>query len=212
VKLRIFIADDHPLVREGVRTVLSTEQDMELVGEADDGEAALLAIGDLRPDVAVLDIDMPRLTGIEVTRRLAETTKKTPVVILSMHLDQSLVLAAVEAGARGYVAKQDAARDLLRAIRSAVAGDLFVSPRVTSGLVDSLRKPLAERTVLSPRERDIVRLVSQGLSSKEIAAELGLTSKTVEGYRSAIMDKLNIHSVAGLVKYALRERLIVLQD
>jgi DNA-binding NarL/FixJ family response regulator len=212
MSVRIVLADDHPLLRAGVRAVLACEPQFEVVGEEVDGASALQTIVEQRPEVAVLDIEMANLTGIEVARKLNDRAVPTAVVVLSMHPDESFVRAAIDAGVSGYVLKQDAAKDLVHAIQSAARGEVFISPRVAGALVDYLRKGKSGAPQLSPRERDVVRLISRGFSSKEIAADLGLTPKTVEGYRSAIMDKLNIHSVAGLVKYAIRQHLAAVED
>ena len=203
--LRLLLADDHAILRAGLRSLLSAEKDFEVVAEQEDGAAALLAIERLKPDVAVLDVEMPGLSGIEITRRLNQADSLTSVVVLSMHKEAAFVRAAIEAGVLGYVVKQDAAGELIDAIRAAAKGELYVSPRVAGA---ALRAP--ERSRLTPRESDVVRLLAAGKSSKEIAEELKLSAKTVDGYRSAIMEKLGIHSVAGLVKYALRNQLTTL--
>jgi DNA-binding NarL/FixJ family response regulator len=209
MRLRVLVADDHPILLAGVKAALGAEPDLEVVGEQSDGPGALQGILDTRPDVAVLDVDMPLMSGIEVARKLADRSAPTAIVVLSMHPEQAFVRAALEAGVCGYVVKQDAAHDLVQAIRAAALGQVFVSARVA---LPASGNRGGERPHLSPRERDVVRLIAQGLSSKQIAFELGLTPKTVEGYRSAIMEKLDIHSVAGLVKYAIREHLGAADD
>ena len=205
--LRLLLADDHAILREGLRSLLSAERELQIVAEHEDGAKALAAIEELKPDVAVLDVEMPGLSGIEITKRLNAAESLTSVVVLSMHKEAAFVRAAIEAGVLGYVVKQDAAGELIDAIRAAAKGELYVSPRVAGAV---LRAPSGNR--LTPRESDVVRLLAAGRSSKEIAEELNLSAKTVDGYRSAIMDKLGIHSVAGLVKYALRNQLATLED
>jgi DNA-binding NarL/FixJ family response regulator len=209
--IRVLLADDHGIVRDGLRAVLSAERDFLVVAEEADGAAALAAIERLAPDVAVLDVQMPGLTGIEVARKLKDKSR-TSVVLLSMHREESFVQAALLAGARGYVVKEDAARELTDAIRAVARGDTYLSPRVAGFVVGALRSaqaggPAAQEPQLTPRERDVVRLLAEGLTSKEIAQKLEMAPKTVDGHRSAIMEKLGIHSVAGLVKYALRHHL-----
>ena len=205
--IRVLLADDHGIVRDGLRAVLAGEAGLEVIGEESDGEAALEAVLRLKPDVAVLDVQMPKLTGIEVARKLAGQAH-TSVVLLSMHKEDSFVQAALLAGASGYVVKEDAARELTSAIRAVARGDTYLSPRIAGSVVGALRKgPQTSAPQLTPRERDVVRLLAEGLTSKEIAARLAMAPKTVDGHRSAIMEKLGIHSVAGLVKYALKNHL-----
>lgn len=209
--LRVLVADDHAIVRAGVRSVLEAEPGFTIISEHSNGNDALEAIRSEVPDIALLDIEMGGLTGIEIARKLNEANSLTAVVVLSMHLDESFVCSAVEAGISGYVVKQDAGRELIEAMHAAARGDVFISPRVAGSLIDRVRRPQRDAP-LAPRERDVVRLLSRGMTSKEIASELGLTTKTVDGYRAAIMTKLNIHSVAGLVKYALRQHLTTVED
>ena len=211
--IRVILADDHAIVREGLRAVLSSESDVEVVAVESDGDRALASIRSLKPDVAVLDIRMPGLTGIEVARKLNEDDALTSVVLLSMHKEESFVQAAMDAGVGGYVVKEDAARELLDAVRAVGRGDVYLSPRVAGSLVQALRRgPPPKVPNLTPRERDVVRLLSEGLTSKEIASRLELSPKTVDGHRAAIMEKLGIRSVAGLVKYAIRNHLTGLDD
>jgi len=205
--IKVLLADDHGIVRDGLRAVLSSEGGFQVIAEESDGEKALASIERLQPDVAVLDVQMPGLTGIEVARKLAGQTR-TSVILLSMHKDESFVQAALLAGASGYVVKEDAARELTDAIRAVARGDTYLSPRVAGAIVGAMKRgPEGGVPQLTPRERDVVRLLAEGLTSKEIAARLGMAPKTVDGHRSAIMDKLGIHSVAGLVKYAIRNHL-----
>lgn len=211
--MRVLLADDHAIVREGLRALLASQTDLQIVALESDGEHALAAILNLKPDVAVLDIQMPGLTGIEVARKLNEQDALTSVVLLSMHKEASFVQAAMDAGVGGYVVKEDAARELMDAIRAVARGDVYLSPRIAGSVVQALRRgPPPKVPHLTPRERDVVRLLSEGLTSKEIASRLELSPKTVDGHRAAIMDKLGIRSVAGLVKYALRNHLTGLDD
>jgi len=203
---RVFIADDHSIFRAGLQSVLTSARDFQLVGEATTGKEALETILRLQPDLAVLDVEMPGLGGIEVARQLRDARSPTQVLILSVHGSGSFVQAALEASARGYLVKQDAGEELVTALRSIARGEVYLSPRVAGAAVQAMRdQPLEPR--LTKRERDVVRLLSEGLSSKEIAGRLGLTPKTVDGYRSAIMAKLGVRNVAGLVRYALTHHL-----
>jgi len=211
--MRLLLADDHPVIRVGLRSVLAAETDMQIIGEESDGERALESIRKLQPDVAILDIQMPGLSGIEVARRLHnDSSSKTALVILSLHKEEVDLQSALDAGVCGYVVKDDAAADLVEAIRSAARGEMFVSPRLTSSLVRALRKnDSTPAGALTQREREVLQLLAEGLRSKEIATQLNLSTKTVESYRGTLMDKLNIRSVAGLVKYALKHRLTSLE-
>jgi DNA-binding NarL/FixJ family response regulator len=206
--LRVLLADDHAIVRDGLKALLATHPDIEVVGEEQDGDRALEAIRQLRPDVAVLDIRMPGLTGIALARKLNEEGLLTGVALLSMHKEEAFVQAAMDAGVGGYVVKEDAARELIDAIRAVARGDVYLSPRVAGSVVHAIRRASPPKAPhLTPRERDVLRLLAEGLTSKEMASRLELSPKTVDGHRAAIMDKLAIRSVAGLVKYAIRNHL-----
>jgi DNA-binding NarL/FixJ family response regulator len=215
-RVRVLLADDHAIVRDGLRAVLASVKDFEVVAQESDGDAALKAILRLKPDVAVLDIQMPILSGLEVARRLFAEQASTRVVLLSMHKEEAFVRAAVDAGVAGYVVKEDAARELTDAIRAAVRGDVYLSPRVAGLVVNAVRRNQQRepegRGTLTPRERDVLRLLADGLTSKEIASRLNLSPKTVDGHRTAIMDKLSIRNVAGLVKFAIRNHLTGLDE
>jgi len=215
-RVRVLLADDHAIVRDGLRAVLASVKDFEVVAQESDGDAALKAILHLKPDVAVLDIQMPILSGLEVARRLFAEQASTRVVLLSMHKEEAFVRAAVDAGVSGYVVKEDAARELTDAIRAAVRGDVYLSPRVAGQVMNAVRRGQTRepegRGTLTPRERDVLRLVADGLTSKEIASRLNLSPKTVDGHRTAIMDKLSIRNVAGLVKFAIRNHLTGLDE
>ncbi len=204
--MRIVLADDHPVLRAGLRAVLSAESDLQIVAEDVDGTSALESIRRLKPDVAVLDIQMPGMSGIEVARALAGT--RSAIVLLSLHREELDVQSAIDAGVLGYVLKDDLTAALVHAIRAAARGEMYISPRVSGSLVRALRQREATpATTLTARERDVLRLLAEGLRSKDIASRLNLSPKTVEGHRAAVMDKLDIHSVAGLVKYALKHHL-----
>lgn len=209
--MRLFLADDHSIVRAGIRSVLADDPTLELVGEEADGLAALEAIRRLSPDVAILDIEMPGLSGVELARTLSESGSATAVILLSVHATPTYVQAAVDAGVAGYVVKDEASRELPAALAALRRGEVFVSPRVTGCLMQALRHPSAASAELTPRERDVVRLVAEGLTSREIGERLELSAKTVEGHRAQVMEKLRIDSLAGLVKYAIRNRLTELE-
>ena len=213
-RIRILLADDHAVVRQGFKMILSAQPDMEIVGEAGNGRVAVEQAEQLRPDVIVMDVAMPNLSGIEAAQRIAAVIPQTPIIILSMHSDEGYVLRALKAGAKAYLLKDSAEADLARAIRAAAAGKSFFSPAVGKVLLEDYMRKL-QRTggedsydLLSPREREILQLVAEGNSSKDIANLLDLSVYTVETHRSRIMQKLNLKSVPELILYAVRKGVI----
>jgi len=213
-KLRVLLADDHNLIRAGLRLVISQEPDFVVVGEAENGHQAVERARELKPDVVVMDIGMPGLNGIEACRQVRDGLPDTQVVMLSMHSDEGYVLRALKAGARAYLLKDSAEADLARAIRAAADGKSFFSPAVAKLLLDDYMRKL-ERTggedsyeLLTPREREILQLVAEGKSSKDIANLLKLSVYTVETHRGNILQKLNLKSAAELILYAVRKGII----
>ncbi len=213
-RLRVLLADDHNLIRAGLRLVISQEPDFQVVGEADNGRRAVEMAKELKPDVVVMDIGMPDLNGIEACRQVLAEVPDIHVVMLSMHSDEGYVLRALKAGARAYLLKDYAEADLARAIRAAANGKSFFSPAVAKLLLDDYIRKL-ERTgaedsyeLLTPREREILQLVAEGKSSKDIANLLTLSVYTVETHRANILQKLNLKSVAELILYAVRKGII----
>ncbi|HEV2445628.1 MAG TPA: response regulator transcription factor [Candidatus Sulfopaludibacter sp.] len=212
--LRVLLADDHTLIRAGLRLVVEQQPDFAVVGEAQDGRQAVAMAESLKPDVVVMDIGMPGLNGIEACHQIRESQPQIEVVMLSMHSDEGYVLRSLKAGARAYLLKDSAEADLARAIRAAVEGKSFFSPAVGKVLLaDYMRK--LQRTgaedsyeLLSPREREILQLVAEGKSSKEIANLLNLSVYTVETHRAKVMQKLNLRSVPELILYAVRKGII----
>jgi DNA-binding NarL/FixJ family response regulator len=214
VSIRILLADDHRLFRDGLRPLLDAHDDLEVVGEAADGLDVLARCHELAPDVVVLDISMPGLNGIEVCRRLSEEHPATRVIIVSMHSDRRFVREALRAGARGYVLKDAGFRELLEGVAAVAAGRLHLSAAVGDHVLrDYLAGSAcnsADRstfTVLTSREREVLQLLAEGLSTKEIAGRLNLSVKTVESHRKAVQDKLELRSIAELTRYAIREGL-----
>ncbi|HUO29332.1 MAG TPA: response regulator transcription factor [Bryobacteraceae bacterium] len=211
---RVVLADDHTLIRAGLRMVVDAQSDLSVVGEAEDGRAAVATAQSLKPDVMVMDIGMPNLNGIEACRQIRESLPDTQVVMLSMHSDEGYVLRALKAGAKAYLLKDSAEADLARAIRSAAAGKSFFSPAVGKVLLEDYMRKL-QRTgaedsydLLSAREREILQLVAEGNSSKDIANLLDLSVYTVETHRARIMQKLNLRSIPELILYAVRKGVI----
>ena len=207
--LRILLADDHPIVRQGVRVLLEREG-FEIVGEATDGREAVQIAHATRPDVALLDVTMPHLNGLDAGRELLRTGDASHVILLTMHTEAHQVASALRAGVRGYVLKTQAAEDLVRAIHEVMRGKTFLSPSVAAVVVEGyLSGEKAPNDPLAPRERQVLQLVAEGRTSKEVAVVLGVSVKTAESYRAHVMEKLAIHDTAGLVRYAIRRGLIV---
>ena len=210
--MRIILADDHRIVREGLKSLLVAEPDMQVVGEADDGRKALELVDESPADVVVMDVGMPNLNGIEATRRIAADHPRTRVIALSMHSDRRFVSEMLKAGASGYLLKDGAFEELVGAIRTVAAGRTYLSPRVADVVVDDYlkRMPKGEASAyasLSAREREVLQLLAEGKATKEAAAILHVSVKTVETHRRQIMMKLDLYSVAELTKYAIREGL-----
>jgi DNA-binding NarL/FixJ family response regulator len=208
----IVVADDHKIVREGIRKLLETRDDFEVVGEASDGEEAVQLVLEKKPDVALMDIWMPRLSGIDATRRIGKRGLDTKVLVLSMHASRSYVEEVLRAGASGYIVKNAAAQDLLNAIDAVRSGVSYLSPVITQQVVDAIARPADASpsgvSALTDREREVLQLIAEGLSSKEIAGMLGVSLKTVDSHRSNLMEKLDIHKVSGLVRFAIRTGLV----
>jgi DNA-binding NarL/FixJ family response regulator len=213
-KLRVLLGDDHTLVRQGLRKILEDQSDWEVVGEAGDGRDVVQQALTLRPDVAILDIGMPLLNGIEATRQIVRKAPEVAVLILSMHSDEAYITRALQAGARGFLLKDSADEDLVRAVAATAAGKAFFSPAVARVMLDDYVQRLADKGVedrfdaLSDREREIFQLIAEGHSSKEAADVLGISPATVETHRAHIMDKLDVHSTAELVLCAVRKGVI----
>ena len=213
-KIRILLADDHTLMRGGLRLLIEQHADLSVVGEAEDGRQAVALAASLKPDVAVLDIGMPNLNGIEAAKQITEGDSGTAVVILSMHRDETYILRALKAGVRGYLLKDSAESDLVRAVRCVAERKSFFSPAVSKVLLDDymqkLKRTGAEDSydLLTPREREILQLVAEGKSNKEAAAILNLSVHTIETHRSNIMEKLKLKSLPELILYAVRKGII----
>lgn len=209
----ILLVDPHVIVREGLRALLASREDLIVVGEASDGDQALELVERLRPDLVILETHLPKVSGLEVVGRLAQDSDAPRVLVLSMHDSQLHVEQALRAGACGYMVKTGSAKELLHAVEMIRDGQTYVSSAVMEQVMESMvRGRTAPRTgfaSLTPREREVLRLIAEGLSGKEIAAALGVSAKTIETHRSRIMEKLEIHKVSGLVRFAIREGLLV---
>lgn len=212
---RILLVDDHRVVVEGLRTLLNDENDLNVVGLAKDGRSAIAMVDQLSPDVVIMDVTMPGLNGIEATAQIVKDHPKTRVLALSTHTDGRHVRSMLEAGAHGYVTKEMAGPELLQAIREVSHGRKYLSSDVTESVVDGYVKKVAEdrsaMTTLSGREREVLQLLAEGLTSGEIADRLTISTNTVDTHRRNLMKKLDLHSVAELTKYAIREGLTGLE-
>jgi DNA-binding NarL/FixJ family response regulator len=212
--IRIVVADDHTILRRGLRLVLERESDLRVIGEASNGREAIEAAERDKPDVIVMDIGMPLLNGIEATRRISADHPKTAVVILSVHSDEAYILRALKAGARGYLLKDSAETDLIQAVRAVAAGKAFFSPVVSKVLADDYLRQVRQKGVddpydlLTPRERELLQLIAELKATKEIADLLCVSPHTVDTHRSNLMQKLNVHSIPELILYAVRKGVI----
>ena len=213
-KIRILIADDHGLVRRGTASVLRSRRGWRIVGEAANGREAVEKAIKLKPDVAILDVGMPELDGFDATRQIVAAVPDTRVLILTMHESGQMVRRALEAGARGYLLKSDLTKSLVKAVEAIAEGKRFLTPKVSEIVLDGFLKADKEPrqvkragTRTTPRETEIIRLLAEGKMNKEIAAQLGITVRTVETHRAKIMLKLGLHSLADLIHYAIRQGL-----
>ena len=210
MSLRILLADDHKITRQGLRSLLEQQADMEVVAEAEEGRTAVRLAKELSPDVVIMDVSMPDLNGIEATRQIVNRSPTTRVVALSMHSDTLFVSEMLKSGASGYMLKDCAFEELERAIRTVVSGKTYLSPTISGVVVDDYLHRLTKgdsggEDVLTHREKEVLQLVAEGKSTKRIALKLHVSIKTVETHRRQIMEKLDLHSVAELTKYAIRK-------
>jgi len=208
-KIRIMLADDHSVVRQGFRRILEAQDDMEIVGEASNGREAVQMATELKPDLVVMDVAMPELNGIEATRRLTGASEKTRVLALSMHKDAVYVREILRAGARGYLLKDAFDSDLVAAVRAVARGEGYLSPAVSDAVLADYRQHVTDPVdLLTSREREVLQLIAEGKTNKEIAGSLNLSVYTVDAHRGRIMEKLNLHSTGELVRFAVRKGLV----
>ena len=206
--LRIVLADDHRIVREGLKVLLEHEQ-FQVIAEASDGHEALKQVRALRPDVAVLDVSMPGLNGLDAARELARVAPSTRAILLTVHTEDAYVMAALRAGIKGYVLKNQAGADLVQAIREVASGRTYLSPGISQAVVDAcLTKTELPADPLTVREREVLQLVAEGKTTKEVAHVLGISVKTADSHRTRMMRKLDVHETASLVRHAIRIGLI----
>ncbi len=207
--INILLADDHTIVRQGLKLILSAHPDLHVVGEAANGKEAVELAAKLKPDIVLLDVAMPELNGIEATRKMVEANSRLRVLVLSMHKEAVYVREILRAGARGYILKDAIDTELLNAVRSVARGDGYISPAVSGALLDDYRKDVTDPVdLLSPREREVLQLIAEGKTNKEIATKLNLSVYTVDSHRGKIMEKLNLHSTGELVRFAIKRGLV----
>jgi len=213
-KTRVLLADDHQLMRSGLRLMLERESDLSVAGEASDGREAVALAKSVKPDVVVMDVGMPNLSGIEAAHQMTQENPQLAIVMLSMHSDESYVLRALKAGARGYLLKDSAEADLLKAVHAVAGGKSYFSPAVSKVLLDDYVRKLKRSgtedpyDLLTPREREVLQLIAEGKSNKDIANLLNLSVYTVESHRSNLMEKLNLKGLPDLILYAVRKGII----
>ncbi|HPT27099.1 MAG TPA: response regulator transcription factor [Bryobacteraceae bacterium] len=207
--IRVLLADDHTILRKGVRMLVESQADMEVVGEAKTGREAINQTRKLNPDIVLMDVSMPELNGVESTRQICGDLPHTRVIALSMHKDSAYVREILRAGARGYLLKESEDEDLLRAIRSVHRGQAFLSPAISDAVLTDYRKHVSNPVdLLTSREREILTMVADGKTNKDIANELNLSVYTVESHRGSVMEKLNLHNPGDMVRFALRNGVI----
>ncbi len=212
-KIRVLVVDDHAIMRDGIRALLGTLDDIEVVGEAAEGKEALAKVKELEPDLAIMDIAMPDMDGIEATRRIRKKNPRTKVLILTQHDNKEYILSAIKAGASGYVPKRALGSDLVSAIRAVHKGNSFLYPSAAHALIEDYRWQTEGRDpydTLTAREREILKMIADGSTGREIAAKLFISLRTVLGHRTKIMAKLDLHNRTELIKYAMRKGLVTL--
>jgi DNA-binding NarL/FixJ family response regulator len=206
--VRVVLADDHVLVRQGMKSLLEREK-FQVIGEASDGQEAASLVESLHPDIAVLDISMPILNGIDTARQLKRSCPKTKAILLTQHEEDQYIQEALEAGVRGYVLKNQVASDLVHAIHHVSRGEVYLSPSVSRAVMDAYRSDWKQpRNPLTVRERQVLQLIAEGKSTKDVASLLGISAKTAESHRTKLMQKLDIHETASLVRYAVRRGIV----
>ena len=207
--IRVLLADDHTIVRQGLKLILASQADFEVVGEASNGREAAELAEKLHPDIVLMDVQMPELNGIEATRRMVATNSRIRVLVLSMHKEALYVREVLKAGARGYILKDAIDSELISAMRSVARGDGYISPGVSSALLTDYREQSSNPLdTLSSREREVLQLIAEGKTNKEVATRLNLSVYTVDSHRGKIMEKLNLHSAGELIRFAMKNGLV----
>lgn len=208
-KIRVIIVEDHKIVREGLRALLEKEKDIEVVGEADNGPTAIEIFKKFKPDCIIIDLFLPGLNGVEVIEKIKELNTTTKIIVLTMYDNEEYFISALRVGIDGYILKGSGISDLVKGVRSAILGNVYFSPEVSKYLLKLGIKGIKNMEELSQREIEVLKLVCEGYTTKQIALKLGISVKTVENHRSSIMNKLGIYSIAELVRYAIKKGIIL---
>lgn len=212
----ILIADDHDIIREGIKNILRNQSAYEIVGEAVDGEDVLAKLEDLKPDILLLDISMPKISGLEIIGRVKRLSPKTKVLIVTLHKASAYIMKALKAGVRGYLHKENAAEDLLPALRKVMDGKVYLSSAASSYLIDKISKESTEeafkKDLLTSREEEILRLVAEGKTAKEIGDVLYISPRTVENYKNILLKKLGLNKITDLIKYAIKHKIVDIEE
>ena len=211
----ILIADDHDIIREGIKNILRKSAEFEVVGEAQDGQEVLDKVSTLKPDILLLDITMPKKSGLEILEQIQRLSHKTKILIISVHKADAYVRRALKAGVKGYLNKENAADDLLPALRKISSGQVYLSSEISSYLLDRVNKSpeeLAKEKVLSEREEEVLRLVAEGKTAKEIAQTLFISPRTVENYKNNMLKKLGLHKTSDLIKFAIKNKIVDIDE
>ncbi|HEX4230754.1 MAG TPA: response regulator transcription factor [Bryobacteraceae bacterium] len=207
--IKILLAEDHTIVRQGLKLILAAHSDLEVIGEAANGREAVELAASLKPDIVLMDVAMPELNGIEATRRIVQDSPRLRVLVLSMHKEAVYVREILKAGARGYILKDAIDTELVNAVRSVARGDGYISPAVSGALLNDYRQNVTDPLdLLSSREREVLQLIAEGKTNKEIAVRLNLSVYTVDSHRSKLMEKLNLHNTGELVRFAVKSGLV----
>ena len=217
MSIKVIIADDHKIMRDGLKSILEKQRDIEIIAEASDGRTSVELAIKLKPDVIIMDVAMPDMNGIEATRQIIEKSPKIKVIALSMHSDKQFILEMLNAGASGYLLKDCAFHELINAIHSVALNRSYLSPEIADIMIKEYKHVISKESLsvfslLTSRERQVLQLIAEGKTTKEIAYTLKVSTKTIETYRQQIMYKLDIHSIAGLTKYAVREGLTSIEE
>ena len=217
MSIKVIIADDHEIMRDGLKSMLEKQRDIEIIAETSDGRTTVELAMKLKPDVIIMDVSMPDMNGIEATRQIIEKSPKIKVIALSMHSDKQFILEMLNAGASGYLLKDCAFHELINAIHSVASNRSYLSPEIADVMIKEFKHVISKESLsafslLTSRERQVLQLIAEGKTTKEIAYTLEVSTKTIETYRQQIMDKLDIHSIAGLTKYAVREGLTSIEE
>jgi len=212
----VLIADDHDIIRSGIKDILSSQEDFKVIGEATDGEDAIEKAGKHKPDILLLDISMPKITGLDAIKQIKVRSPETKIIVITVHKTNAYIIKAFSEGVKGYLQKENAGEELIPALNKVASGDMYLTPEVSTYLVDKAvqkaQKKVTEDTFLTIREKEILRLVADGNSAKEIAAKLFISKRTVENYKNNLLKKLGLHKTSELIKYAIKHEIVDIEE